>query len=265
LQARLPRTVFGIVFVHLDYSVLNSPTPSTPQRALITGASRGIGRATALAFAKAGVSSILLGRSIEDLQSVADEVEALGAEAKAVSLDLSEVSQIQSRLAPTLEAVGFVDILVNNAGMGYTANLIDTPLEDWQQIIDLNLSAPFQCVQSVLPSMRLHRRGTIINIISVAGRQVFPQWGAYCASKFGLMGLTKTLAQEERSFGIRAVALCPGAVDTPLWDAATVQSDFDRSLMLSAEDVANAIVHTALLPSHVLIDELVLMPNVGTF
>lgn len=79
------------------------------------------------------------------------------------------------------------------------------------------------------------------------------------------MGLTKALAQEERSFGIRAVALCPGAVNTPLWDTATVQADFDRSLMLSVEDVASAIVHAALLPSHVLVDELVLMPNVGTF
>jgi NAD(P)-dependent dehydrogenase (short-subunit alcohol dehydrogenase family) len=154
---------------------------------------------------------------------------------------------------------------VNNAGMGYTANLMDTPLTDWQQVIDLNLTAPFQCVQAVLPMMRSQQHGTIINIISVAGRQAFPEWGAYCASKFGLMGFTKSLAQEERAFGIRAVALCPGAVNTPLWDTKTVQADFDRSLMLSAEDVANAIVHAALLPSHVLIDELVLMPNVGTF
>jgi NAD(P)-dependent dehydrogenase (short-subunit alcohol dehydrogenase family) len=245
---------------------LASLTSSTPSRqALITGASRGIGRATALAFAKLGVSSILIGRSLQDLEAVADEVRALGAEAKAVCLDLFEISSIQSRLATVLEAVGSIDILVNNAGMGYTANLMDTPLTDWQQVIDLNLTAPFQCVQAVLPMMRSQQHGTIINIISVAGRQAFPEWGAYCASKFGLMGLTKSLAQEERAFGIRAVALCPGAVNTPLWDTKTVQADFDRSLMLSAEDVANAIVHAALLPSHVLIDELVLMPNVGTF
>jgi NAD(P)-dependent dehydrogenase (short-subunit alcohol dehydrogenase family) len=238
---------------------------STPRHALITGASRGIGRATALAFAKLGVSSILIGRSLQDLEAVAEEVRVLGAQAKTVALDLSEVSKIQSGLAPVLAAVDSIDILVNNAGMGYTANLIETPLADWQQVIDLNLTAPFQCVQAVLPIMRSQRQGTIINIISVAGRQAFPEWGAYCASKFGLMGLTKSLAQEERAFGIRAVALCPGAVDTPLWDTTTVQADFDRSLMLSAEDVADAIVHAALLPSHVLIDELVLMPNSGTF
>jgi NAD(P)-dependent dehydrogenase (short-subunit alcohol dehydrogenase family) len=245
---------------------LASLTPlSTPRHALITGASRGIGRATALAFAKLGVSSILIGRSLEDLEAVADEVRALGADAKAVCLDLSEVSKIQGGLAPVLASVDSIDILVNNAGMGYTAHLIDTPLNDWQQVIDLNLTAPFQCVQAVLPIMRSQQHGTIINIISVAGRQAFPEWGAYCASKFGLMGLTKSLAQEEKAFGIRAVALCPGAVNTPLWDTATVQAAFDRSLMLSAEDVANAIVHAALLPAHVLIDELVLMPSTGTF
>ncbi len=237
----------------------------TLRRALITGASRGIGRATALAFAKLGVSSILVGRSLQDLETVADEVRTLGAEAKAVCLDLSEVSNIQSSLAPVLASVDSLDILVNNAGMGYTAHLIDMPLADWQQVIDLNLTAPFQCVQAVLPIMRAQQHGTIINIISVAGRQAFPEWGAYCASKFGLMGLTKSLAQEEKAFGIRAVALCPGAVNTPLWDTTTVQADFDRSLMLSAEDVADAIVHAALLPAHVLIDELVLMPNTGTF
>ncbi|MGB8699219.1 MAG: SDR family NAD(P)-dependent oxidoreductase, partial [Thermosynechococcaceae cyanobacterium] len=121
------------------------------------------------------------------------------------------------------------------------------------------------CIQAVLPQMRSQGRGTIINVISIAGRQTFPNWGAYCASKFGLMGLTKTLAQEERSHGIRVVALCPGSVDTPIWDSETVQANFDRSLMLRPEDVADAIVHAALLPAHVVVDEWVLMPNTGTF
>lgn len=234
--------------------------------ALITGASRGIGKATAIAFAKAGVSSLLVGRSAKDLHAVADEVQSLGAEAWAFDLDLSQVQQIKPRLLSILEKVGRpIDILVNNAGMGYTGDLLETSLEDWQRVIDLNLTNPFQCIQAVLPQMRSQQRGTIINVISVAGRQAFPQWGAYCASKFGLMGLTKTLAQEERTHGIRAIALCPGSVNTPLWDSETVQADFDRSQMLTAEDVAEAIVHAALLPQNVVLDELVLMPNAGTF
>jgi NADP-dependent 3-hydroxy acid dehydrogenase YdfG len=235
------------------------------QRVLITGASRGIGKATALAFAKAGVSSVLLGRSIDQLQSTAEAVRALGAEAIAIQLDLAQVDRVKPRLTQILEGVGTINILVNNAGMGYTGSLIETSLADWQRIIDLNLTSPFQCIQAILPQMRSRRSGTIINVISIAGRQTFPDWGAYCASKFGLMGMTKTLAQEERSYGIRVVALCPGAVNTPLWDSDTVQADFDRSQMLTPEDVADAIVHAALLPQHVVLDELVLMPNAGTF
>jgi NADP-dependent 3-hydroxy acid dehydrogenase YdfG len=238
---------------------------SSVSRVLITGASRGIGKATALAFAKVGLSSVLIGRSLDQLQATADEVRALGAEAIAISLDLSEVNQLKGRLGQLLETSGSVDILVNNAGMGYTGGLLETSLADWQRVIDLNLTSPFQCIQAVLPQMRSRRSGTIINVISVAGRQTFPDWGAYCASKFGLMGMTKTLAQEERSYGIRVVALCPGAVNTPLWDSPTVDADFDRSLMLTPEDVADAIVHAALLPQHVALDELVLMPNSGTF
>lgn len=238
---------------------------SSPQRALITGASRGIGKATALAFAKAGVSTVLLGRSIDQLQATAEEVKALGAEAIAFGIDLSEVSQVKDRLAQVLEASGSIDILVNNAGMGYTRGLLETSLADWQRVLDLNLTSPLQCIQAILPQMRSRHGGTIINVISVAGRQAFPDWGAYCASKFGLMGMTKALAQEERSYGIRVVALCPGAVNTPLWDSDTVNADFDRSQMLTPEDVADAIVHAALLPQNVVLDELVLMPNAGTF
>jgi NAD(P)-dependent dehydrogenase (short-subunit alcohol dehydrogenase family) len=245
---------------------LNPLISSLPsQRALITGASRGIGQAVAIAFAKAGVSSVLIGRSVETLQPTIDAVQALGAEAFAFQLDLSAVGQVQAQMTQILKQVGAVDILVNNAGMGYTAKLMDTPLVDWQMVIDLNLTSPFQCIQAVLPQMRSQGHGTIINVISVAGRQALPDWGAYCASKFGLMGLSKTLAQEEKSHGVRVVALCPGAVNTPLWESATVQANFDRSLMLTAEDVADAIVHAALLPQHVVIDELVLMPNAGTF
>jgi NADP-dependent 3-hydroxy acid dehydrogenase YdfG len=238
---------------------------TSSQRVLITGASRGIGKAAALAFAKAGVSSILLGRSIDGLQATAEEVRTLGAEAIAITVDLVEVDRVKSCLTQVIDQVGPIDILINNAGMAYTGSLADTPLADWQRIIDLNLTSPFQCIQAVLPQMRSRQRGTIINVISIAGRQTFPEWGAYCASKFGLMGMTKTLAQEERSYGIRVVALCPGAVNTPLWDSDTVQADFDRSQMLTPEDVADAIVHAALLPQHVVLDELVLMPNAGTF
>jgi short-subunit dehydrogenase len=236
-------------------------TSHPQQRALITGASSGIGRATALAFAKAGIDLALVGRSEKTLQPIVQEAQALGVAAQAYSIDLARVEQVAFRVAE----IGSVDILVNNAGIGYTADLFDMPLTEWQSVLNLNLTSPFQCIQAVLPSMRVCGQGTIINVISVAGRQVFSQWGAYCTSKFGLMALTKTLAIEERAHGIRVTAICPGAVNTALWENPNVDADFDREAMLCPEDVAQAILSAVQLPPHAVIEELVLMPNVGTF
>jgi NADP-dependent 3-hydroxy acid dehydrogenase YdfG len=234
-------------------------------RALITGASSGIGEATALAFAQSGIHVALIGRSEAKLQRVAQAAVQAGVQAQAYVLDLAEVDRVKERIQAIAQEFGPIDILINNAGMGYTAELIDTPLADWQSILNLNLTSIFQSIQAILPSMRTRRRGTIINVISIAGRQVFAGWGAYCTSKFGLMGLTKTLAAEERAHGIRVVALCPGAVNTSLWDTKTVQADFDRSAMLSPESVAASILHTVVLPEQAVVEELVLMPNIGTF
>jgi short-subunit dehydrogenase len=231
--------------------------------ALITGASGGIGKATALAFAKAGFSLILPGRSISVLDTIAQEVRALGSTATVLSLDLSNLEQVSERMQAITQEHP-IDVLVNAAGMGYTAPLADTSLADWQQVLNLNLTSVLQCIQGVLPSMRIRKRGTIINIVSIAGHQVFPEWGAYCVSKFGLMALSKTLAMEERTYGIRVVALCPGAVNTPLWDTETVHADFDRTAMLTPDIVAQSILHTALLPPQAVIEELTLMPLAGT-
>jgi NADP-dependent 3-hydroxy acid dehydrogenase YdfG len=113
--------------------------------------------------------------------------------------------------------------------------------------------------------MQAQGRGTIINVVSIAGKQTFPDWGAYCVSKFGLMAFSKTLAAEVRSAGIRVVTLCPGAVNTPIWDTPTVQADFDRSTMLSPEMVAETVLYTLQLPMQAVVDELVLMPGGGAF
>lgn len=237
--------------------------PLTQQTALITGASSGIGKATALTFAKAGIKTVLIGRTIAKLEAVAREIEQMGAQTAIYSLDLSTIDQASAQLSTIVSDTGAVDILVNNAGMGYTAELIDTPLADWQAVLNLNLTSVFQCIQAVLPGMRSRGQGSIINVISIAGRQAFAGWGAYCASKFGLMGLSKALAAEERAHGIRVTALCPGAVDTPLWDSDAVQMDFDRAAMLAPESVAQTILHALQLPQQAVVEELVLMPQGG--
>ncbi|BBD54255.1 SDR family oxidoreductase [Planktothrix agardhii] len=235
------------------------------KRALITGASSGIGRATAIAFAKAGIDIALVSRQKDRLESVAKEARNLGVEAKAFPLDLAKVEQVHTQIDSIVAAFGSVNILVNNAGMGYTGDLIETSLADWQKVIDLNLTSVFQCIKGVLPGMRDQGSGTIINVVSIAGLQVFPNWGAYCVSKFGLMALSKTLNIEERANGIRVTALCPGSVNTPIWDSETVKADFDRSAMLTPEIVAESILYVALLPTSAVIEELTLMPSVGKF
>ena len=232
------------------------------RRALITGASSGIGKATALAFAKAGIDVALVSRSQDKLESVAKAARELGVEAKAFCVDLAEVSQVKAKIQAIADEFGNIDILINNAGIGYTGNLSETPLEDWQQVINLNLTSVFQCMMGILPGMR-EQGQAIINIASIAGKQAFPGWGAYCVSKAGLLFLSQTLAQEERANGIRVIAICPGSVNTEIWDTPTVQANFDRSQMLTPEIVAATILHTVLLPQEAVIQELTIMSNAG--
>lgn len=233
------------------------------RRALITGASSGIGKATALAFAKAGIDVALVSRSQEKLEGVAAVAKEIGVEAKAFTVDLGSVAQVKTKIQAIADEFGEIDILVNNAGIGYTANLSDTPLEDWQRVIDLNITSVFQCMMAIVPGMRQRGKGTIINIASIAAKQAFAGWGAYCVSKAGLLALSQTLAQEERVHGIRVTAICPGAVNTEIWDTETVNVNFDRTKMLTPEIVAQTILHTALLPQEAVIEELTLMSNAG--
>ncbi len=234
-------------------------------RALITGASSGIGKATALAFAQQGIHVALISRSQPKLEEVAKAAMDCGVKAQAYPMDLSEIDQVRERIGAIATDFGPIDILINNAGMGYTGDLLDTSLADWQRVLNLNLTSVFQCIQGVLPGMRQRHRGTIINLASIAGHQVFPNWGAYCVSKFGLVALSKTLAAEERVHGIRVITVSPGSVNTPIWDTDTVHADFDRSRMLTPEIVAQSILHVALVPEQAVVEELILMPNAGTF
>ncbi len=242
-----------------------NPIATTNRTALITGAGSGIGKATALAFAKSGIDLALVGRSEAKLAAVAIAAEAVGVKAKIYPLDLAAIDRVSSEIATIATDWDNLDILVNNAGMAYTNSIGDTPLADWQRAIDLNLTSVFQCIQGILPYMRQRRSGTIVNVSSIAAKQVFPNWGLYSVTKFGLMGLTQAVAGEERANGIRITAICPGSVDTPLWDTDTVQADFDRSAMLTAEMVAESILYAVLAPAGAVVEEITIMPSGGAF
>lgn len=240
-----------------------NPIVTTNRTALITGASSGIGKATALAFAKAGINLALVGRSPDKLAAVAESVADVGVTAKTYVVDLSQTDRVSTKIAAIAADFDNLDILVNNAGMAYTGTMGDMPLADWQRVIDLNLTSVFQCIHGILPYMRQRQSGIIVNISSIASKQVFPNWGAYSVSKFGLMALTQAIAGEERANGIRVSAICPGSVNTPLWDTDTVQADFDRSAMLTPEMVAQGILYTVLAPAGAVVEELVIMPSGG--
>ena len=155
-------------------------------------------------------------------------------------------------------------VLINNAGAAYTGDLLAMPIERWQWLLQLNVTSVMQVCAAVVPAMR-ENGGLVINTSSHAARNAFPQWGAYCVSKAALASFTRCLAEEERSNGIRACTLTLGAVNTPLWDAETVQSDFDRRAMLSVDQAAETLANLAMQPSNQLIEDLTLMPAAGAF
>lgn len=236
---------------------------TTARRVLITGASSGIGKASAEAFAQAGFDVALVARSQNKLRELATHLRQLGIEAHAFALELADLTQVKANIKKVVAALGSVDVLINSAGMGYTGKLGDMPMADWQRVMDLNVTSVFQVTQAVLPTMREQGNGLIINIASIAARQSFPNWGAYGVSKAALVALSEAIASEEAEYGIRVVTLSPGAVNTPIWDTDTVQADFDRSAMLKPETIAQTILHTALLPPEAVISQLTITPAQG--
>ncbi|MGD1899137.1 MAG: SDR family oxidoreductase [Phormidesmis sp.] len=242
----------------------SDPTPApSRRRALITGASSGIGEATARAFAKAGFDLALVARSQATLNVLSNELIAFGSQADNFVIDLSEVAQVKERVGAAIAAFGPIDTLINCAGMGYTGPLGEMPLTDWQQVMTLNVTSVFQVVQALLPEMRSRGEGLIINIASIAAQRSFPDWGAYGVSKAALVALSGAIAAEELANGIRVVTISPGAVDTAIWESETVQADFERSRMLQPETVAQTILHTALLPPNAVISHLTITPAQG--
>lgn len=231
-------------------------------KALITGASSGIGKETALAFAKAGVDLALVGRSQERLNPVLAEI-GQQVKGKPYLIDLNAIETVKDQIKAAVTDFGGIDILVNNAGIGYTNPLLETPLDEWQQVLNLNLTSVFQCIQGVLPTMRDRASGTIINVASIAAQNPFPSWGAYSVSKAGLITLSKALSGEEKENGIRVISIIPGAVNTPLWDSDTVKMELNRAAMLDPKVVAQTIVQAALLPQQAVIEEMILMPSAG--
>lgn len=224
--------------------------------ALITGASRGIGLASAHALADAGARVALLARGRE---SLADAVAAVGAAAFSVSCDVSDNAALYGAVEQVRQTVGEPDILVNNAGRFLVSPAAQTSPDDFASVVSTNLVAPFAIVRALLPAMQREGRGHIVTIGSIADRHVFPGNAAYAASKYGLRALHEVLHAELRGTGVRTTLVAPGPVDTQLWDPLDPDNTpgfTPRSAMLQAGAVASAVLYAVTAPEGVNIDEL---------
>ena len=207
---------------------------------------------------------LLTARSADQLEQLSAQLSTKGVSVASAAIDLTQPDGIAAAMAGLLQQGETPSVLINNAGAAYTGDLLAMPIERWQWLLQLNVTSVMQVCSAVVPAMR-ENGGLVINISSHAARNAFPQWGAYCVSKAALASFTRCLAEEERSNGIRACTLTLGAVNTPLWDAETVQSDFDRRAMLSVDQAAEALANLAMQPSNQLIEDLTLMPAAGAF
>ncbi|MGI8747513.1 MAG: SDR family NAD(P)-dependent oxidoreductase [Deinococcus sp.] len=184
------------------------------QVALVTGASSGLGRATALGLARAGADLILLARSEADLHKVAAEVQGLGRRAQMYPVDLGDSAALLAAVGSGVQSFGRLDILINNAATDVPGPVVDLDAADWDRVLGVNLRAPFLLAKAAFGQMQRAGRGTIINVSSVAGKRGWANASAYCASKFGLTGLTQALAAEGKPHGIRASVVYPGGMAT---------------------------------------------------
>ena len=211
------------------------------KKAIITGAGKGIGRATALALAKEGVSLGLLARTEEDLKNVANEVKEDGVDVAIATADVSSNEQVTSAIDTLLKKMGSVDILINNAGIAKFGGFLELEVEEWEKIIQVNLLGMYYVTRAVLPKMMEQKSGDIINISSTAGQKGGPVTSAYSASKAGVLGLTESLAMEARKHDIRVTALTPSTVVTDLAiNQGLVKGDEEN--VLQAEDMAELMV-----------------------
>jgi 3-oxoacyl-[acyl-carrier protein] reductase len=205
--------------------------------AIVTGASRGIGLAIAHRLASMGAKLSICARDPQKLQAAANDLRRAGANVFAAPVDVSQAGQVASFVAASEKSTGSPEILVNNAGIGYFGPTHEASEQNWDSVLDTNLKSVFLMSKAVAPGMIERRGGHIINIASLAGKNAFRGGGIYCASKWGLLGLTECMAEDLRQYGIRVSAICPGSVATDF----SPHAGKDPSKMLQSEDIAHAV------------------------
>ena len=225
--------------------------------AVVTGASRGIGFAIARRLAQLGANLGVCARDAHRLASAKSELEREGTKVLAIAADLSIPGEIMSFVARVEQSLGPVDILINNAGVGYFAPVQDATEENWDAVLDTNLKAVFLLSKAVAKGMIQRKTGHIVNIASLAGKNAFAGGAIYCASKWGLLGLTECMAEDLRGHGIRVSVVCPGSVATDF----SPHTGKDPGKMLQPQDIAHAVEMIVTQEPQSFISEVLLRPT----
>jgi NAD(P)-dependent dehydrogenase (short-subunit alcohol dehydrogenase family) len=228
--------------------------------AVVTGAGKGIGKAVALHLAKEGCDLVITSRTQSDLDRLSREIGELGRRSLAVKADVSNERDVADLFSRTAETFGRVDILVNNAGIGYFAPISRLEVRQFDEMWSTNMRGVFLCSKSAIPFMVKQQSGDIINVASLAGRNAFKGGGGYSATKWALIGFSRTLMLEVREHGIRVIAICPGSVDTDFGsrDEGTPKSG---GRIPSADDIAQVIGDALRMPQHVMVSEIDVRPT----
>jgi 3-oxoacyl-[acyl-carrier protein] reductase len=239
-------------------TVRQDATPLAGQVAVITGAGRGIGAAIALELSRLGAIAVLCGRTRALLESSAQAITEAGGKAELILCDVTSLDSVEAAAKHVESSFGRVDILVNNAGIGgFGGPLYQLPPDSWEQILNTNLRGVFYTTRAFAPLMIRARSGHIINISSLAGKNALPNGAAYAASKWGLNGLSYSLAEELRGHNIRVAVICPGSTNTDL----SPHAGKDHSKMLQPEDVAHAVAMLVTQAPQSFVSEILMRPT----
>jgi NADP-dependent 3-hydroxy acid dehydrogenase YdfG len=226
--------------------------------AIITGASKGIGKSIALSLAAEGSKVVLASRNQKELDDLAKEIRARGGTSLSVVTDVSDEAQVLRLVKKTIAEFGRIDVLVNNAGYAVISKVVDANVNDYDGMMNVNLRGPFLCSKAVLPSMIEQKRGAIINIASLAGKNALAGGAIYSATKWGLLGFSRSLMLEVREYNIRVVTICPGSVNTTFSDHSK-----DGEKIIQPQDVADAVLFALTMPARSNVSEIDIRPTVN--